>query len=149
MSESLCFLSFNTRYEVVDAVLSNVEGFEPISGPKECVKVHVPRETDLSGDASKFILRLRLDFDADTDYKVDAATEVHFRRPSPILLVQTDKAWYTPGQLVRFRALSLDHLLRPLVKPVGVRFQLLLLEKRIENTEMILQLRFLSCVCHY
>ena len=54
------------------------------------------------------------------DYRVDSSKEVWFGRRDFVHLIQTDKAWYIPGQLVRFRVLSLDHKLLSLSGPVNL-----------------------------
>lgn len=69
-------------------------------------------------------LRLRLNFDNLPGYTVDATKEVALKQLENIHLIQTDKAWYTPGQLVRFRVLSLNYMLYPLTDPVRFFFQL-------------------------
>ena len=70
-------------------------------------------------DSSKGDLRWRMQFQDLPDYKVDVEKEVGVNRVELEPLIQTDKAWYTPGQLVRFRILSLDHKLRPILDPVS------------------------------
>ena len=88
-------------------------------GRKGCMKLAVPKHRRYSG-------RLRLRLMHDGNIVKEAVKEVHFYKADPIHLIETDKAWYTPGQLVRFRLLSLDHLLHPITKKVGssaTRFQ--------------------------
>ena len=63
-------------------------------------------------------LRWRMQVDGMPDYKVDTIKEVSLRQAEVIHLIQTDKAWYTPGQLVRFRILSLNNLLHPILDMV-------------------------------
>lgn len=67
-------------------------------------------------------LRWRMRFENLADYTVDSIKEVALRQLKTIHLIQTDKAWYTPGQLVRFRILSLNHILYPLLDLVCTRF---------------------------
>lgn len=55
-------------------------------------------------------LRWRMQFD---NYTVDNIKEIVLKQPETIHLIQSDKAWYTPNQLVRFRILSLNYLLYP------------------------------------
>ncbi len=80
------------------------------SGPKDCIKLSVPVTGETSGR-----LRWRMRFENLPDYTVDSIKEVAIRQLETIHLIQTDKAWYTPGQLVRFRILSLNHILYPLL----------------------------------
>ena len=63
-------------------------------------------------------LRWRMQFKDLPDYKVDVQKEVAINQMEMEPLIQTDKAWYTPGQLVRFRILSLNHRLHPILDPV-------------------------------
>lgn len=89
-----------------------------IKDPKDCIKLLVP----VTGE-SIARLRWRMRFENLANYTVDSMKEVALRQPETIHLIQTDKAWYTPGQLVRFRILSLNHILFPildLVKRVWV-----------------------------
>ena len=67
-------------------------------------------------------LRWRMRFENLPDYTVNSIKEVAIRQLENIHLIQTDKAWYTPGQLVRFRILSLNHILYPLLDLVCLRF---------------------------
>ncbi len=67
-------------------------------------------------------LRWRMRFENLPDYKVDSIKEVALRQLETIHLIQADKAWYTPGQLVRFRILSLNHILYPLLDLVCLLF---------------------------
>jgi len=69
-------------------------------------------------DVSSAQLRWRMQFKDLPDYKVDVHKEVAIGQVEMEPLIQTDKAWYTPGQLVRFRILSLNHRLRPILDPV-------------------------------
>ena len=66
-------------------------------------------------------LRWRMHFYSLPDYKVDAKKEIAVTQIEMEPLIQTDKAWYTPGQLVRFRILSLNHMLHPILDPVRIR----------------------------
>lgn len=86
-------------------------------GPKDCIKLTVPVI-----DESRARLRLRMQFENSPNYTVDDIKEVSVTPFEPIHLIQTDKAWYTPGQLVRFRILSLNYILHPLLDPVGYCF---------------------------
>ena len=70
-------------------------------------------------DVSNARLRWRMQFQDLPDYKVDVEKSVSLSKTELEPLIQTDKAWYTPGQLVRFRVLSLDHQLRPILDPVS------------------------------
>lgn len=73
-------------------------------------------------------LRWKMQFDGLPDYKVDTyIKEVAVSQKELEPLIQTDKIWYTPGQLVRFRILSLDHKLHPILNPVRSRTILLIL----------------------
>ena len=83
-------------------------------GPKDCIKLSVPGTTG----ESTARLRWRMRFQDLPDYTVDNIKPVALRQLETIHLIQTDKAWYTPGQLVRFRILSLNHILYPLLDPV-------------------------------
>jgi len=65
-------------------------------------------------------LRWRMHFYDLPDYKVDAKKEIAVTQIEMEPLIQTDKAWYTPGQLVRFRILSLNHMLHPILDPVRI-----------------------------
>ena len=65
-------------------------------------------------------LRWQMDFDGLPDYKVNMVKEVAMSQKELEPLIQTDKLVYTPGQLVRFRILGLNHFLLPnlnLVRP--------------------------------
>ena len=84
------------------------------AGPKNCITLSVPNV-----DANYAKLRLVLQFDGDQDFIADTAKIVYLLDKEKINLIQTDKAWYTPGQLVRFRVLSLTHSLRPVLSPVN------------------------------
>ena len=84
-------------------------------GARDCFNLEVPKLDDVSN----FKLRWRMQFQDLPDYKVDVEKEVAVNRVELEPLIQTDKAWYTPGQLVRFRILSLDHKLRPILDPVS------------------------------
>ena len=64
-------------------------------------------------------LRLRMQGAGSAD-AVEVLKEVRFSTLDPIHLIETDKAWYTPGQLVRFRLLSLDRTLHPITHTVGL-----------------------------
>lgn len=88
-----------------------------ITGAKDCLDLSVPTITEPSAR-----LRWRMQVDGLPDYKVDSTKEVVIRQTDIIHLIQTDKAWYTPGQLVRFRILSLNHLLHPILNTVGYNF---------------------------
>ena len=94
---------------------STVKGACDPLGPKDCIKLAVP----ISLDEYRARLRLRIKFDGVTDYKIDSVKEVVLVKTDDIDLIQTDKAWYTPGQLVRFRVLSLDRMLYPIMDPVS------------------------------
>lgn len=68
-------------------------------------------------------LRWRMEFEGLPDYKIDTIKEVGLRQKNEAIhLIQTDKVWFTPGQLVRFRIMSLNHLLQPLLDTVRVPF---------------------------
>ena len=64
-------------------------------------------------------LQWRMHFDGLPDYKVDLKKEIAVTQTEMEPLIQTDKAWYIPGQLVRFRILSLNHMLHPILEPVS------------------------------
>lgn len=83
--------------------------------PKDCIKLLVP----VTGE-SIARLRWRMRFENLANYTVDSMKEVALRQPETIHLIQTDKAWYTPGQLVRFRILSLNHILFPILDLVCI-----------------------------
>ena len=86
------------------------------SGSKGCFPLAVPSIDNVWWGR----IRLRAQFDGVDDYRVDSSKEIYFSRRDFMHLIQTDKAWYTPGQLVRFRVLSLDHKLLPLLGPVSL-----------------------------
>ena len=89
-----------------------------IKGPKDCVKLSVPAVSEFGAR-----LRWRMEFEGLPDYKIDTIKEVGLRQKNEAIhLIQTDKVWYTPGQLVRFRIMSLNHLLQPLLDTVRVPF---------------------------
>ncbi len=87
-------------------------------GPKDCIKLSIPA---VNGE-SMARLRWRMRFENLPDYTVDNIKPVALRQLETIHLIQTDKAWYTPGQLVRFRILSMNHILYPLLEPVCLHF---------------------------
>lgn len=77
-------------------------------------------------------LRWRMEFEELPDYKIDTIKEVGLRQKNEAIhLIQTDKVWYTPGQLVRFRIMSLNHLLQPLLDTVRMPFFSKLTVKKI------------------
>lgn len=97
--------------------LEIIVSYCPRAGPKDCIKLFVP----VTGETSAR-LRWRMRFVNLPDYAVDNIKEVALKKDETIHLIQTDKAWYTPGQLVRFRILSLNYILYPLLDPVSPPF---------------------------
>lgn len=83
------------------------------AGPKDCVKLQVPETTETTAR-----LRWRMQYDEQSVVAVDTYKNVAIRSMDPIHIIQTDKAWYVPGQLLRFRILSLNHLLYPILDKV-------------------------------
>jgi hypothetical protein len=52
-------------------------------------------------------------FDEDYEYNINSVKEVHIQHDPYIVLIQTDKPVYKPGQEVKFRILTLTHDLMP------------------------------------
>jgi hypothetical protein len=52
-------------------------------------------------------------FDEHYEYNINSVKEVHIQHDPYIILIQTDKPVYKPGQEVRFRVLTLTHDLMP------------------------------------
>ena len=73
-------------------------------------------------EVSSAQLRWRMQFKDLPDYKVDEQKEVAIGQIEMEPLIQTDKAWYTPGQLVRFRILRLNHRLHPILDTVRTNY---------------------------
>ena len=84
------------------------------AGIKDCFTLSVP----VMDEVSSAQLRWRMQFKDLPKYKVDEQKEVAIGQIEMEPLIQTDKAWYTPGQLVRFRILRLNHRLRAILDPV-------------------------------
>ena len=88
------------------------------TGIKDCFTLSVP----VMDEVSSAQLRWRMQFKDLPDYKVDEQKEVAIGQIEMEPLIQTDKAWYTPGQLVRFRILRLNHRLRAILDPVRMNY---------------------------
>jgi hypothetical protein len=58
-------------------------------------------------------LHLRVQFDEHYEYSINSVKEVHIQHDPYVVLIQTDKPVYKPGQEVRFRVLTLTHDLMP------------------------------------
>jgi hypothetical protein len=52
-------------------------------------------------------------FDEHYEYNINSVKEVHIQHDPYIVLIQTDKPVYKPGQEVRFRILTVTHDLMP------------------------------------
>jgi len=78
-------------------------------------------------EVSSAQLRWRMQFKDLPNYKVDEQKEVAIGQTEMEPWIQTDKAWYTPGQLVRFRILRLNHRLRAILDPVRMNQFILIL----------------------
>lgn len=68
---------------------------------------------------SRARLHLKVRFDEHYDYSINSVKEVHIQHDPYIVLIQTDKPVYKPGQEVKFRILTLTHDLMPVAGPVS------------------------------
>lgn len=58
-------------------------------------------------------LHLQGIFELDDGYQMNSVKEIHIRSETLVIFAETDKPVYKPGQLVKFRILPVDTLLRP------------------------------------
>ncbi|XP_049788379.1 murinoglobulin-1-like isoform X1 [Schistocerca cancellata] len=83
------------------------------NGSGNCMKMVIP-QTPLT----RARLHLMVEFDELYDYRIDSVREIHIQQDSVLTFVQPDKAVYKPGDLVRFRILTLRHSLLPVTQPI-------------------------------
>lgn len=79
----------------------------------ECIELGIPATTETKGR-----LHLQARFDQMYNYSINSLHEISFQHEPLITLIQTDKPVYKPGQLVQFRIMTIDHGLKPILKPV-------------------------------
>ncbi|PNF16410.1 Murinoglobulin-1 [Cryptotermes secundus] len=95
-----------------DKITSTQHKFK--NGVGGCLALFVPPV-----QLSRARLHLKVRFDEHYDYNINSVKEVHIQHDPYIVLIQTDKPVYKPGQEVKFRILTLTHDLMPVAGTIS------------------------------
>ncbi|XP_044739302.1 pregnancy zone protein-like isoform X4 [Chrysoperla carnea] len=92
----------------------------------KCISIQIPETLDSDG-----LIKLKISFPTSTQYEtIKNSKEVRINTSPKVVLVETDKGVYKPGQVVKFRVLTIDQDLKPvrdniskiwLENPSGIR----------------------------
>lgn len=92
----------------------------------KCLSIQIPETSDSDG-----LIKLKISFPTSTQYEtIKNSKEVRINTSPKVVLVETDKGVYKPGQVVKFRVLTIDQDLKPvrdniskiwLENPSGIR----------------------------